>query len=67
MKDIDDYFTDVNEVVCPHCGKDQHLESGEPGYYTEDAIISRCNECNKTYTIYGSMNWSWSTGANSDE
>ena len=66
---IPDYFDDVEEIQCPHCGEVQHsFESSEPGWYTEEAIIHNCEnaDCEKVFTIYGSMSWSWSTEANSD-
>lgn len=67
MDSIPDYFDDPEEIQCPHCGEKQSFESGEPGMYTEDAWAHKCDECNKTFSIYGSMSWSWSTEANSDE
>lgn len=63
---IPDYFDDVEEIQCPHCGELQHFDSAEPAFYTEEGWVQRCEECKGTFTIYGSMSWSWSTEANSD-
>lgn len=65
-ENIPDYFTDLDEIQCPHCGTIQPFDSGEPAMYTENPIVCKCGDCGKTYTVYGSMSWSWSTEANSD-
>lgn len=67
MESIPDYFDDCSEIQCPHCGETQGFDSSEPGLYTEGAWIQKCDECRGTFTIYGSMSWSWSTEANSDK
>lgn len=65
---IPDYFDDIEEIQCPHCGEVQRsLESGEPAWYDESGIIHNCDDCSKVFTIYPSCSWSYSTEANSDE
>lgn len=66
LDSIPDTFDDPEEIQCPHCGGTQGFESAEPGMYTEDAFVQKCDGCGKVFTIYGTMSWSWSTEANSD-
>jgi len=61
MNSIPDYFDDVDEIQCPHCGDSLGLEAAEPAFYTEETLDMECDNCNKKFTINGSMSWSWST------
>ncbi len=60
-EDIETYFTSMDEVVCPHCGTNQSMDDSEPEYYTENPVKHQCRECGGSYTLYGSMSWSWET------
>lgn len=64
---IPDYFDDVEEIQCPHCGETQgSLESSEPAFYNESGMTHTCDDCGKVFSIYPSCSWSYSTEANSD-
>lgn len=66
---IPDYFDDVEEIQCPHCGETQgSFESSDPAFYNESGMVHRCesDDCKKVFTIYPSCSWSYSTEANSD-
>lgn len=70
MDAVPDYFDDVEEIQCPHCGEKQgSFESSDQSFYDESGIVHRCddNDRKKVFTIYPSCSWSYSTEANSDE
>lgn len=58
---IPDYFDDVEEIQCPHCGEKQGFESSEPGMYNENGFDHTCYECKESFFIAPSCSWSWST------
>ena len=60
MNQIPDYFDDIEEIVCPHCGEGMGLSSDDM-LYDESGYPMDCSNCGKDYELYPSISWSWST------
>lgn len=60
MNQIPDYFDEIEDIVCPHCGESMNLSSDEV-LYDESGYPMDCDNCKKDFTLYPSISWSWST------